>query len=102
MGLNKNFAAVNFSVLHAATMPCCLLLLSGAGNQVPVVALDILHMLFAEDRVVLAKMNPVNDYYGPLLRQVRQMHWAAPCWHAACGECGRICCCAVPATGCIQ
>jgi hypothetical protein len=27
-------------------------------------------MLFAEDQVVLAKMNPVNDYYGPLLRQV--------------------------------
>jgi hypothetical protein len=36
-----------------------------------VVALDILHMLLAEDQVVLAKMNPVNDYYGPLLRQVR-------------------------------
>lgn len=43
---------------------------AGAGNQLPVVALDILHMLFAEDQVVLVKMNPVNDYYGPLLRQV--------------------------------
>lgn len=49
--------------------PGSVALVLGAGNQVPVVALDILHMLFAEDRVVLAKMNPVNDYYGPLLRQ---------------------------------
>lgn len=29
-------------------------------------------MLFAEDQVVLVKMNPVNDYYGPLLKQVGQ------------------------------
>jgi hypothetical protein len=50
-------------------LTCCCI--SGAGNQLPVVALDILHMLFAEDQVVLAKMNPVNDYYGPLLRQVK-------------------------------
>lgn len=42
----------------------------GAGNQLPVVALDILHVLLSEDKVVLTKMNPVNDYYGPLLRQV--------------------------------
>jgi hypothetical protein len=44
---------------------------AGAGNQLPVVALDILHALIADDKVVLVKMNPVNDYYGPLLRQVR-------------------------------
>jgi hypothetical protein len=44
----------------------------GAGNQLPVVALDILHMLFAEDHVVLTKMNPVNEYYGPLLKRVRR------------------------------
>lgn len=34
------------------------------------VALDILHKLLAEDEVVVAKMNPVNDYLGPLLREV--------------------------------
>eukprot|EP00775_Hariotina_reticulata_P008790 gene8790-8968_t len=44
-------------------------LVLGAGNQLPVVALDILHMMLAEDHVVLCKMNPVNDYYGPLLKQ---------------------------------
>ena len=48
-------------------MLCCP---AGAGNQLPVVALDILHVLLAEDKVVLVKMNPINDYYGPLLRQV--------------------------------
>ena len=31
------------------------------------VGLDILHKLFAEDEVVLVKMNPVNDYLGPML-----------------------------------
>jgi hypothetical protein len=43
---------------------------AGAGNQLPVVALDILHVLVVEDKVALVKMNPVNDYAGPLLRQV--------------------------------
>lgn len=42
----------------------------GAGNQLPVVALDILHVLVAEDKVALVKMNPVNDYAGPMLKQV--------------------------------
>ncbi|KXZ52739.1 hypothetical protein GPECTOR_8g131 [Gonium pectorale] len=44
-------------------------LVLGAGNQVPVVALDILHKLVAEDEVVVVKTNPVNDYIGPLLRR---------------------------------
>lgn len=54
--------------------------LAGAGNQLPVVALDILHMLVAEDAVVLVKMNPVNDYYGPLLKQVRRGAAAGLVW----------------------
>ncbi|KAF8059215.1 ARC6 [Scenedesmus sp. PABB004] len=49
--------------------PGSVALVLGAGNQLPVVALDILHMLLAEDAVVLVKMNPVNDYYGPLLKK---------------------------------
>jgi hypothetical protein len=53
-------------------MPCaCACVLSGAGNQLPVVALDILHVMMAEDKVALVKMNPINDYAGPMLRQVR-------------------------------
>ncbi|GBF87574.1 NAD-dependent aldehyde dehydrogenase [Raphidocelis subcapitata] len=44
-------------------------LVLGAGNQVSVVALDILHKLIVCDEVVVVKMNPVNDYLGPLLRR---------------------------------
>ena len=41
----------------------------GAGNQTPVVALDILHVLVAQNMVVACKMNPVNEYAGPFLRR---------------------------------
>jgi hypothetical protein len=44
-------------------------LVLGAGNQVSVVALDILHKLVTCDEVVAVKMNPVNDYLGPLLER---------------------------------
>lgn len=45
-------------------------LVLGAGNQLPVVMLDILHMLVLQDSVVLCKMNPVNEYLGPFVRCV--------------------------------
>jgi acyl-CoA reductase-like NAD-dependent aldehyde dehydrogenase len=45
----------------------CLVL--GAGNISAIAATDVLNQLFAEDQVVLLKMNPVNDYLGPLLAQ---------------------------------
>ena len=34
---------------------------AGAGNQVTVVLLDVLHKLLLEDEVVLLKLNPVNE-----------------------------------------
>jgi acyl-CoA reductase-like NAD-dependent aldehyde dehydrogenase len=37
-------------------------LVLGAGNVAAITALDILHMLYAEGHVVIAKMNPVNAY----------------------------------------
>jgi acyl-CoA reductase-like NAD-dependent aldehyde dehydrogenase len=43
----------------------CLVL--GAGNISAIAATDVLNQLFAEDQVVLLKLNPVNDYLGPLL-----------------------------------
>lgn len=42
----------------------------GAGNQVALTVLDILHMLLVEDRVVAMKMNEVNAYLGPYIVQV--------------------------------
>jgi aldehyde dehydrogenase (NAD(P)+) len=45
-------------------------LVLGAGNVNAIPPLDSLHMLIARRRVVLLKMNPVNDYLGPVLEEV--------------------------------
>lgn len=40
-------------------------LVLGAGNVAAITALDILHKLYAEGQVVVAKLNPVNAYLRP-------------------------------------
>ena len=40
-------------------------LVLGAGNVAAITALDILHKLYSEGQVVIAKMNPVNSYLRP-------------------------------------
>ncbi|MEV7401917.1 aldehyde dehydrogenase family protein [Streptomyces sp. NPDC091267] len=47
-----------------------LALVLGAGNVAAITALDILHKLYAEGQVVIAKMNPVNAYLRPLFEYV--------------------------------
>ena len=42
----------------------------GAGNVGSIPALDSLQKLFVEGHVVILKMNPVNDYVGPILEDV--------------------------------
>ncbi|MEV8480061.1 aldehyde dehydrogenase family protein [Streptomyces sp. NPDC051173] len=42
----------------------------GAGNINSIAPLDVLHQLYAAGTVVLLKLNPVNDYLAPLLREV--------------------------------
>jgi acyl-CoA reductase-like NAD-dependent aldehyde dehydrogenase len=49
--------------------PGAVSLILGAGNIAAIPPTDLLHKLFVEDEVVLLKMNPVNEYLGPLLRQ---------------------------------
>lgn len=53
-----------------------LALVLGAGNVSSIAPLDALYKLFAEDAVVLLKMNPVNEYMGAILetalRSLRQ------------------------------
>lgn len=56
---------------HPAAMGTLALVL-GAGNVSSIAALDTLHKLFAENAIVLLKMNPVNDYMGPMLAQAFQ------------------------------
>jgi hypothetical protein len=40
------------------------------GNQVGVVATDLAHKVLVESCVVACKMNPVNEYQGPLLEYI--------------------------------
>ncbi|WP_421658372.1 aldehyde dehydrogenase family protein [Leptothermofonsia sp. ETS-13] len=48
----------------------CLVL--GAGNLSAIAPMDALYKLFAEDEVVLLKMNPVNEYMGSILASAFQ------------------------------
>jgi acyl-CoA reductase-like NAD-dependent aldehyde dehydrogenase len=41
----------------------------GAGNVSSIPFMDALYKLFAEDEVVLVKVNPVNEYVGPLIER---------------------------------
>ena len=45
-------------------------LVLGAGNISGIPPLDILHKLLAEGEVVVLKMNPINEYLGPLFEKV--------------------------------
>ncbi|MEV6297532.1 aldehyde dehydrogenase family protein [Streptomyces sp. NPDC051896] len=45
-------------------------LVLGAGNVASLTASDILHKLYAEGRVVIAKMNPVNAYLRPHFERI--------------------------------
>lgn len=47
-------------------------LVLGAGNVSAIAPMDVLYKLFAENQVVLLKMNPVNEYMGPILEQALQ------------------------------
>ncbi len=42
----------------------------GAGNVASIPPLDVLYKLYAEGRVCLLKMNPVNDYLGPVFEDI--------------------------------
>lgn len=49
-----------------------LALILGAGNVSMLTPCDITTKLFLENQVVLLKMNPVNDYLGPLIEEAYQ------------------------------
>ena len=55
------------SELHQASQVGLVL---GAGNVASIPSTDVLHKLFVENQVVLLKMNPVNDYLGPIIADV--------------------------------
>ncbi|MHB8508241.1 MAG: aldehyde dehydrogenase family protein [Candidatus Dormibacteria bacterium] len=45
-------------------------LVLGAGNVASIAPLDVLYKLYAEGSVCLLKMNPVNEYLGPLMEEI--------------------------------
>ena len=45
-------------------------LVLGAGNIASIPPLDVLYKLYAEGHVCLLKMNPVNEYLGPIFEEV--------------------------------
>lgn len=45
-------------------------LVLGAGNIASIPPLDMLYKLFTEGQVCILKMNPVNDYLGPIFEQI--------------------------------
>lgn len=45
-------------------------LVLGAGNIACIPVMDSLYKLFVENEVVVLKMNPVNEYLGPIFREV--------------------------------
>ncbi len=45
-------------------------LVLGAGNIAAIPPLDMLYKLFTEGQVCILKMNPVNDYLGPIFEQI--------------------------------
>jgi aldehyde dehydrogenase (NAD(P)+) len=47
-----------------------LVLVLGAGNIASIAPLDVLYKLYAEGRVCLLKMNPVNEYHGPIFEDI--------------------------------
>jgi hypothetical protein len=46
-----------------------LALVLGAGNVASIGPMDVLYKLFVENRVVVLKVHPVNDYLGPLIER---------------------------------
>jgi len=63
--------AANTASWHREPAPqggVCLVL--GAGNINSIAPLDVLYRLYAAGQVAILKLNPVNDYLGPILEDV--------------------------------
>lgn len=52
---------------HAADQKGKVALVLGAGNVAAIPLLDSLFKMFVENQVVILKMNPVNEYLGPMI-----------------------------------
>jgi aldehyde dehydrogenase (NAD(P)+) len=70
-GVDSNNLVDSIGVFYDQEKPTGKLsLVLGAGNISSIPPLDVLHKLLAEGEVVILKMNPINEYLGPLLEKV--------------------------------
>jgi hypothetical protein len=70
-GVTEGNLADTMAVFHRQAAPQgAVTVVLGAGNIASIAPLDVLYKLFAEGHVCLLKMNPVNDYLGPIFEGV--------------------------------
>ncbi|MCP4249463.1 MAG: aldehyde dehydrogenase [bacterium] len=69
-GVTRDNLSENVGLVHrrSDTVPGVALIL-GAGNVASIPTLDAIYKLFAEGRVTLIKLNPVNEYLGPFIEE---------------------------------
>ena len=65
----ENLAATQAVVYRDKQLEGKVALVLGAGNVSSIGPMDILYKLFVEDQVVVLKLNPVNEYLGPLIEE---------------------------------
>ena len=57
------------AIYKAPPGPCKVALVLGGGNVSSIPSMDVLYKLFAENEVCVLKVNPVNDFIGPILEE---------------------------------
>ena len=67
------------AVAYRQKQPGKVALVLGAGNVSSIGPMDALYKLFAENQVVILKMNPVNEYLGPIFEEALQPLVARRC-----------------------
>ncbi|MEO9044714.1 MAG: aldehyde dehydrogenase family protein [Candidatus Dormibacter sp.] len=70
-GVNASNLPQTMAVFYRQRDPSgAVALVLGAGNIASIPPLDVLYKLFGEGRVCLLKMNPVNEYLGPIFEDI--------------------------------
>jgi aldehyde dehydrogenase (NAD(P)+) len=70
-GVSETDLAETMAVFYKRPDPTgAVVLVLGAGNIASIPPLDLLYKLYAEGRVCLLKMNPVNEYLGPVFQDI--------------------------------
>ncbi|MBW4552094.1 MAG: aldehyde dehydrogenase family protein [Aphanocapsa sp. GSE-SYN-MK-11-07L] len=83
--LQPDLPATQGAIYRQQTQMGRVALVLGAGNNTAIAPTDSLYKLFAENQVVLLKMNPVNAAIGPILAQAFQPLISAGWWQIVYG-----------------